>query len=106
MKSKKNNHTFYKSGALSFFFLFLYICSFVLIAKPCQKINLALDQSWVDTAELPAYPNGTVLCASENVLINKIGYWVYWPIHRFMECRGIVYFAYDPSDEYGGRAEE
>ena len=112
MKSK-NKHLSEKSWVLILAvlaFVHVYVIIFMAVARPCEHINRAFNQEYgliilrhtplYPVQNTPFYPSGTELCISENVEVNKYYYWFYWPIHQFMEWRGIVYFAYDPQLQY------
>ena len=78
----------------------LYCISFFVLAKPCSNINKAPydnGSTWKDGQ--PFAPGGTALCVSESPKINRVGYWFYYPVFKFLEYRSYIYFAYDPTKE-------
>ena len=100
MKSAKpNKKTVYRNLVIIILLVDLYCGSFVILAKPCNNINRAPDDSYRETAKLPAYPNGTVLCVSESPKVNAIAYWFYRPLSLLIEYRGFAFFVYDPTKE-------
>ncbi|HML73558.1 MAG TPA: hypothetical protein PKB02_03590 [Anaerohalosphaeraceae bacterium] len=76
----------------------IYVISFIVLARPCEKLNRAYDgKTGVMIIEnTTLYPSGTLLCISENITVNKVCYFAYWPLHKFLEWRGMAQFAYIP----------
>jgi len=83
----------------------LYVLSFLILANPCKKINRAPYDPWFpkypgpEKTDWPPAPGGTVLCVSENPKLNKIAYWFYLPLVKFLEWQAAADFAYDPTKE-------
>ncbi|MHC4271886.1 MAG: hypothetical protein ACYST2_06195 [Planctomycetota bacterium] len=77
-----------------------YCISFFTLASPCKSINKApYDLGIEETDGLPPAPGVTALCVSESPNINRVGYWFYYPVFKFLEHRHCIYFAYDPTKE-------
>lgn len=87
---------------ISFIFLLTlntYVILFVLTAKPCENMNRAIseDEGTMIIEGTLLYPNGTFLCFSNNSrFLNSFGYYVFWPLHRFLYWRGFAYFSHCP----------
>lgn len=80
-----------------FILLHIYVISFIALARPYEKLNRAYDDKSgiVIIENTILYPSGTLLSISENNTINKVCYFVYWPLHKFLEWRGMAQFAYE-----------
>jgi hypothetical protein len=100
----KGGPSYCKRLVILFLVVDSYFLSFFLFAKPCANINRMLippgkPYVYDEWEDLPDYPCCAVLCVSERPVVNRIGYVVYWPVHRFLAWRYLFAFAPDPTKE-------
>lgn len=85
----------FKIAFICLLILNVYITALFIIARPCENINRAVSEK---EGTMPfdgvlLYPNETILCFSENNKnFNSFCYYLFWPVHRFLEWRDFVHF--------------
>jgi hypothetical protein len=97
MKTRQKKNNLYRNFTVALLLVDVYFASLIVLAKPCGTINRAPDRSYQQTAELPGYPTGTLLCVSESPRVNAMAYWFYRPLGWFLECREVVHLVHDPT---------